>query len=159
MRVRQRFFAVDRAFSLALTPSGDRLYAVSNTTAEPPLRRAGGVVSIALFPHPHVVTRSPPLNFPIGIALDAPAGRLFVSDEGSAQIDILDARTLRPAHAALATCAIPWKLSFDVSAERLYVPCAGDNAVDVFDTRTLRRVSGAPFATGGYPLAIAIWKG
>jgi DNA-binding beta-propeller fold protein YncE len=159
LRRLQRFFAVDRVFSLALAPDGTRLYAVSNTTAEPPLRNAGSVVAIALFPRPRVVTRSAALTFPIGVALDARAHRLFVSDEATAQIDVLDARTLRPAHAPLATCAIPWKLRFEAPSERLYVPCAGANAVDVFDTRRWRRVAGAPFATGGYPLAIALWAG
>jgi hypothetical protein len=37
------------------------------------------------------------------------------------------------------------------------VPCAGADAVDAFDTRTLRRAAHAPFATGGYPLAVAVW--
>jgi DNA-binding beta-propeller fold protein YncE len=159
MRLRQRFSAVERVFSLALAPDGRHLYAVSNTTAEPPLHHAGGVVAIALFPKPHVVTRSPPLVFPVGIALDARANRLFISDESTAEIDVLDARTLRATHSPLKTCAIPWKLTFDAQSARLYVPCAGSNAVDVFDTRRLRRIAAAPFATGGYPLAIALWPG
>jgi len=29
----------------------------------------------------------------------------------------------------------------------------------VFDLVTLHRIAGAPFATGGYPLAVAIWRG
>lgn len=157
--VRQRFFAVDRVFSLAIAPDGSRLYAVSNTTSEPPLRRAGGVVAIALFPRPHVVAHSAALTFPIGIALDARTDRLFVSDEATARIDVLDAHSLHRAHAQLATCKIPWKLTFDAPSERLYVPCAGNDAVDVFDARSLRRIAGAPFATGGYPLAIAVWPG
>jgi hypothetical protein len=36
------------------------------------------------------------------------------------------------------------------------VPCAGADAIDAFDARTLRRISRAPFATGSYPLAVAI---
>jgi DNA-binding beta-propeller fold protein YncE len=159
LRVRERFYAVNRVFSLALTPDGSRLYAVSNSTAEPPLRNAGSVVAIALFPKPRVVTRSAPLTFPVGIALDVRAHRLFISDEATAQIDVLDARTLRPINAPLRTCAIPWKLTLDAPSERLYVPCAGNNAVDVFDMRRMRRVARAPFATGGYPLAIAVWPG
>lgn len=159
MHVRRRFFAVERAFSLALTSDGKTLYAVSNTTAAPPLRTAGGVVAIGLFPKPRVVRRSPPLTFPVGIALDERAQRLFVSDEANAQVDVLDARSLRSVRAPFPTCRIPWKLHFDAPSERLYVPCAGDNAVDVLDMRRLRRVKGAPFPTGGYPLAIAVWPG
>jgi DNA-binding beta-propeller fold protein YncE len=158
LRVRWRLFVTDRIFSLAISPGGMRLYAVANATVASPLRQSGGVFAVALFPAPHVVARSAPLDFPIGIALDPAAHRLFVSDEARGEIDVLDARSLRPVHAAVKTCAVPWKLTFDAPSERLYVPCAGDNAVDAIDVRRLRRIHGAPFATGGYPLSIAVWR-
>ncbi len=71
------FLPTDRVFSLAIRPDGDRFYAVSNTTATPPLRNAGGVIAIEPFPRPHIVARSAGLTFPIGIALDARAHRAF----------------------------------------------------------------------------------
>jgi hypothetical protein len=74
-----------------------------------------------------------------------------------AEVDVLDARTLRRSHAPLHTCTTPWKPALDAQTQRLYIPCAGANAVDVFDTTTLRRIRGAPFRTGSYPLAVALW--
>ena len=154
----RRFPAVARVFSLALSPGGDRLYAISNQSADSPFAKPGAAIAISLDgAAPRVVARSADLAFPIGVALDARSATLFVSDEERREIDVLDARTLRAKRAPLRTCAIPWKLTVDEPSERLYVPCAGDNEIDVFDTRTLRRVAHAPFATGGYPLAVAVW--
>jgi DNA-binding beta-propeller fold protein YncE len=156
MRVTRRFAAVARVFSLALSPDGSRLYAVSNQSTGSPFSAPGRVVTIALdAPAPHVVARSADLTFPIGIALDATTGRLFVTDEESDTIDVLDARTLRAVMPPLPTCRTPWKPTID--ARRLYVPCARADAVDVVDLRTLHRVKGAPFATAGYPLAVTVW--
>jgi DNA-binding beta-propeller fold protein YncE len=159
MRVIRRFPAVARVFSLALSPDGTRLYAISNEAADSPFAKAGEAIEIALDgPSPRVIARSAKLSFPLGVALDDRTNTLFVGDEERGAVDVLDARTLRAKRAALATCAIPWKLALDSVSERLYVPCAGDNAIDVFDARSLRRAAHAPFATGTYPLAIAIWR-
>jgi len=158
MRVVRRFRAVDRVFSLALSPDGTLLYAVSNQSADSPFAAPGAVVALSLRTRvPKIVARSAPLTFPLGIALDARRERLYVTDESLGEIEVLDARTLRPAHAPIRTCAIPWKPSFDPTSERLYVPCAGADAVDVVRAGSLRRVAGAPFRTGSYPLAVAIW--
>ncbi|MBV8530799.1 MAG: hypothetical protein JO104_05735 [Candidatus Eremiobacteraeota bacterium] len=158
MRRLERFHAVNRIFSLALAPDGTRLYGISNQSAGSPFGAPGAAVSLALDrPVPRVVARSGNLGFPIGVALDSARQTLFVTDEGLNTIYVLDARTLRPKHSALHTCATPWKPSIDSASERLYVPCAGANAIDVFNVRTLRRVPHAPFTTGSYPLAVAIW--
>jgi DNA-binding beta-propeller fold protein YncE len=159
MRVIRRFAAAPRVFSLALSPDGSRLFAISNQAADSPFGKSGGAIAIALSAGaPRIAARSGSLAFPLGVALDVRTNTLFVGDEERNEIYVLDAQTLRPKHAALATCAIPWKLTLDVPSERLYVPCAGDNAVDVIGLRTLRRVPHAPFPTGGYPLAIAVWR-
>ncbi|HVN69112.1 MAG TPA: YncE family protein [Candidatus Binatia bacterium] len=158
MRVLRRFHAVDRIFSLALSPDGNRLYGVSNESTGSPFGAAGSAVAIALRgPSPRIVARSPDLDFPLGVALDPRTATLFVTDESRNVVDVLDAGTLRPRRAPLRTCATPWKPTLDPESERLYVPCAGSNAIDAFDLRTLRRVPRAPFATGSYPLAVAIW--
>jgi DNA-binding beta-propeller fold protein YncE len=152
----RRFAAVARVFSLALSPDGSRLYAVSNQSTGSPFSAPGCVVTIALdTPAPHIVARSANLTFPIGIALDPATARLFVTDEEDDAIDVLDAHTLRPARAPLSTCRTPWKATID--ARRLYVACARADAIDVYDVRTLHRIKGAPFATAGYPLAVAVW--
>ena len=151
----RRFHVVDRVFSLALSSDGTRLYAVSNQSLHSPFAKAGGVVAVDVAGDPRVVARSEPLSFPVGIVYDGARDRLYVTDEDTDAVDVLDARTLRPAHAPLATCTTPWKPTLDRNL--LYVPCARGDRVDVFDTSTMRRVAGAPFATGGYPLAVAVW--
>lgn len=159
MRVLRRFGAVSRVFSLALSPDGTRLYAISNQSAGSFFAAPGSAVVLAIRgPTPRVVERSAPLAFPLGAALDAGTQTLFVTDEALGKIYVLDARTLRPKRAPLSTCATPWKPSLDLDRARLYVPCAGANAIDAFDSRTLRRIRGAPFPTGSYPLAVALWR-
>jgi DNA-binding beta-propeller fold protein YncE len=159
MRLLRRIPAVDRVFSLVLSPDGDRLYAVSNQSANSPFAAAGSVVALALRGSRwHVVARSGALAFPLGAALDPRTSTLFVTDEERAQVDVLDARTLRAKRPPLQTCAIPWQPLLDVTDGRLYVPCAGADAIDAFDAPSLRRLHHAPFATGSYPLAIAAWR-
>ncbi len=158
MQVLRRFQAVPRVFSLALSGDGMRLYAISNQSIGSPFAEAGGAVAMELrTATPRIVARSANLTFPLGVALDSVTRTLFVTDEARNEIDVLDATTLRPKHAALPTCTTPWKPSFDAASRRLYVPCAGADSIDVFDARSLRRVTHAPFATGSYPLAVAIW--
>jgi len=159
MQLLRRFHAVSRVFSLALSPSGTRLYAVSNQTLSPPLGAPGSVVAIALgsAAKPRVVARSANLTFPVSEALDARRHTLFVTDEAADRVYVLDAATLRPKRPPLSTCRTPWKPAFDPVDDRLYVPCARSDEVDVFDATTDRRVRGAPFATGSYPLAVAVW--
>jgi len=157
MHVLRRFRAVDRVFSLELSPDGSTLFAVSNQSTASFLGAEGSVVAFALRPSPRAVARSAPLNFPLGIALDAAAQRVFVTEEALAEVDVLDSRSLRRKRIPLHTCKTPWKPALDAQTHRLYVPCAGSDAIDVFDTATLRRVRGAPFRTGGYPLSLALW--
>jgi DNA-binding beta-propeller fold protein YncE len=153
-----RWSAVDRVFSLALTPDGSRLYAVSNQSLTSPFAHQGEVVAFDVRARrPHVVARSAGLAFPVAAAIDARRDRLFVTDELRNAVYVLDGRTLRPVRAPLATCNTPWKPLVDDG--RLYVPCARSNQIDVFDLATLRRAQGAPFQTGGYPLSIAVWHG
>lgn len=158
MRVVRRFPAVTRIFSLALSSDGTRIFGISNQSAGSPFAAPGSAVAITLRGTPHVIARSADLTFPLGTGLDSDTRTLFVTDEALGQVYVLDAHTLHPKHAPLRTCATPWKPTIDSASERLYVPCAGANAVDVFDTRTLRRIAGAPFRTGSYPLAIAVWR-
>jgi DNA-binding beta-propeller fold protein YncE len=154
----QRFKAIDRAFALALSPDGSRLYVVSNQSVSSPFAAPGAVIAIDVSARtPHIVARSAALSFPVGIVYDAARRQLFVTDERENRVDVLDPRTLKAVHAPLETCETPWKPAIDRG--RLYVPCARADEVDVFDTTTMRRVHGAPFVTGGYPLAVAVWHG
>jgi DNA-binding beta-propeller fold protein YncE len=158
MRTRRRFAAVDRVFSLALSPDGSLLYAISNQSAGSPFAAPGSAVAFDVRAVvPHIVARSAHLTFPLGVALDSAMRTLFVTDEALGQVHVLDAQTLRRKHRPLPTCITPWKPSLDPATQRLYIPCAGSDAIDVYDARTLARVRGAPFATGSYPLAVGIW--
>jgi DNA-binding beta-propeller fold protein YncE len=158
MQVVRRFHAVARVFSLALSPDGRRLFATSNQSTGSPFGAPGSAVAIALDGKtPRVVARSERLTFPLGVALDAPTHTLFVTDEAIDAVYVLDDRSLRAKHAPLQTCRTPWKPFLDAESHRLYVPCARADKVDVFDAATLHRVAGAPFNTGGYPLAVTAW--
>jgi len=153
----RRIRVVDRVFSLALSGDGSRLFAVSNQSVDSPFAAAGSVVTVDVATaDPHVVARSERLAFPVGIALDGSHDRLFVTDEDTDAVDVLDMRTLRAIRTPLRTCETPWKPSIDRGL--LFIPCARSDQIDVFDLATLRRVAGAPFATGGYPLAVAVWN-
>lgn len=157
MRERERFFVVERAFALALDTSRQRLYVVSNESITSPFGAAGSIVAVDVRgERPRIVGHSARMAFPVGIALDSSMQHLFVTDEHDDTIDVLDATSLRQVHAPLATCRTPWKPTFDAATDRLFVPCARADEVDVVNARTLRRLPGAPFPTGGYPLAVAI---
>ncbi len=152
----RRFKAVPRVFSVALSSDGSRLYAVSNQSLTSPFGSSGSAIAIDVSHDvPRIVARSRALTFPLGVAVDETHHRIFVTDEHDDDVYVLDARTLRAAHAPLSTCRTPWKPLVDDA--RLYVPCARSNKVDVIDTASLKRLTGAPFATGGYPLAVAVW--
>jgi hypothetical protein len=152
LAVRRRMHVAERPFGIAFDAGNGRIDVVSNVPRSP--TRDGGLV-LALGRDGHIVARSAHMRFPLGIALDAPHRRLFVTDEADGIVAVLDARTLRPQHAALPACAIPWLPAVDERSRRLYVPCAGANEVAVYDLGTLEQISGSPFKTGGYPLDVA----
>ncbi|MHB8177026.1 MAG: hypothetical protein ACYDA5_07530 [Vulcanimicrobiaceae bacterium] len=154
----RRIRAVPRVFGLALSPHGNLLYAVANQSRQQ-FDHRGYVVAIDLRArHPRIVARSRPMTFPVDVAVSPKGQRIFVTDEQRDIVNVLNAATLIAVHAPLSTCRIPWKPAVDALRGRLYIPCAGADRIDVFSLRTLRRVPGAPFRTGGYPLAVAIWN-
>lgn len=158
LQSRRRIAAVPRVFGLALSPDGHRLFAVANRSATV-FSQAGFVAVIDVgTAQPRILARSAAMKFPLGVAVDAARGRLFVTDESDSVVYVLDSRTLRALRAPIVTCRTPWKPLYDDRTQRLYVPCARADAIDVFDGRTLRRVRGAPFHTGSFPLAIALWQ-
>lgn len=155
MHVVRKIRSVERTFGIALDSRTQRLYVVSNTS--PSMPSGGGYVAAIDLRRSNapIIMKNRAMKFPLGIALDERRGRLFVTDESTSEVYVLSARNLRTLHAPLQTCSTPWRPR--VAAGRLYVPCARANSVDVFELRTLRRVAGAPFATGGFPLSVALW--
>ncbi len=157
LTVRRTFAAVPRVFGIALSSNGKTLYAVANQSRTSPFSASGYVAAFDVAGRsPHMLTRSRPLTFPIGVVADSRHGRIFVTDEEQNSIDVLNANSLRPMRPPIATCKTPWKPS--IMTHRLYIPCARSNAIDVIALSSLRRVRGAPFATAGYPLAVHLWS-
>jgi DNA-binding beta-propeller fold protein YncE len=155
MRVLGRIGGLARAFSLALSAGGRTLYVVSNQGATTMFAAAGRVTAIDVSARPRIVARSENLPFPLGVAFDARDRALFVTDEQADAVYVFDPRTLER-RAVVRTCRTPWQPAFDPRSDRLFIPCAQSDEVDVLDARTLTHVHGAPFATGGYPLAVTV---
>jgi DNA-binding beta-propeller fold protein YncE len=142
--------ALDRGHNLLFVTDNDTPYLSGKrsrpgleTFALPSLRRVGTSLS----------TGSKEA-LPIGAAVDALAGRLFVTNEGDGDVVVYALPSLRRV-ATLQTGRFPWTPRVDEAAGRLYVPSANDNRVDVFDTRTLRAAA-APVATCAYPTNLAV---
>ncbi|MFN2529476.1 MAG: YncE family protein [Candidatus Baltobacteraceae bacterium] len=152
----RRIKSVERTFGLALDSGGHTLFVVSNQNQQ--MRRGGGYIArIDLRPAAGRITaRSPNIPFPVGVAYDPKASRVFATDENSGKIYVLDAVTLKQRHRPITSCALPWRPRIDARRRRLYVPCARANEIAVYNLDTLRAVPGSPFATGNYPLGVAI---
>ncbi|MFU8834569.1 YncE family protein [Roseovarius autotrophicus] len=91
---------------------------------------------------------------PIGIAVDAVRGRVFVSDWYEARVRVLDAATLMPL-ADLATAAAPAGL--DLSPDGRFLAAAERDAdrVSVFDAATLAPLWQAPVGIRPFGLRFA----
>lgn len=152
LRVLAKVRAPVRAFAVAFDSKRARLFVVANIS--PDMHSGAGYVA-SYSSRGEQIARSAGMQFPLGIALDAGGRRAFVTDEAASVVYVLDSTTLKPLRPPLATCSTPWRPR--IFHDRLYVPCTRANAVDVIDVRTLRRVRGAPFATGGFPLSVAVW--
>lgn len=153
MTVRRKLSAVTRTFGIAFDAHAQRLYAVANISSD--MHSGNGHVAAIDVRAGKITASSGAMAFPLGAALDAAHGHLFVTDESSDLVYVLDARTLRAVHQPLSTCQTPWRPR--IFHGLLYVPCTRSNSVDVIDTRTLKRVAHAPFHTGGFPLSVAVW--
>lgn len=154
LAIRRRLVSVPRTFGIALDARRRRLFVVSNQNVG--MAGGGFVATIDLnAPRGRLVARSARLAFPLGAAFDPRTDTLFVSDEDTAQVYVLDARTLRPRRSPLQACAVPWRPHLDVVRRRLFVPCAHADRVAVFDVDRLHAVRGSPFATGRNPLGVA----
>jgi len=155
MQLLGKLQSVPRTFGLAVDVRAHRLYAVANASRSM-IAGGGYVAAIDVASNTQrVIARSGRLVFPLGIALDARTKRLFVTDEAANVVYVLDSQTLRMLRAPLRSCETPWKPR--IAGGRLFIPCSGSAQVDAFDLSTLKRVRGAPFRTGGNPLAVDAW--
>ena len=95
-----------------------------------------------------------PDALPLGVAVDASAHRLFVTNEGDDDVAVFALPSLHR-DATLRVGRTPWLPSVDARRHLLYVPNARDDTFDVFDTRTLARVAGG-ISTCAYPVGVAV---
>ena len=150
-----RIASVPRTFGIALDDDARNLFVVSNQNRH--MRPGGGYLArIDLRTQQgRIAARSGNMPFPVGVAYDAKTNAVFVADEDSDQVYVLDAQTLAPRHAPLKACALPWRPHIDERQRRLYVPCAKANRIAAYNLDTLSQLRGSPFATGNYPLGVA----
>lgn len=147
-----------RPFGIALDPVHSMLFVTDNDT--PYLSHERSRPGLEVFSMPSLRRIGAPITtgskdaLPIGAAIDSGTRRLFVTNEGDADVIVYALPSMRRV-AALPTGKFPWTPRVDERNSRLYVPSAHDDVVDVFDTRTLRRV-GAPIATCSYPTNVGI---
>ncbi|MBV8340120.1 MAG: hypothetical protein JO343_09255 [Candidatus Eremiobacteraeota bacterium] len=92
---------------------------------------------------------------PLGVAVDHALSRLFVTNEGLANVHVFSIPSMRRI-ATLDTDLTPWLPYLDEATHRLYVPNARANTVTAFDTRALR-ATGPRMQTCAYPTAVTVW--
>lgn len=151
----------NRPFGIAVDPAARLVFVADNDTttvsgpgsrpglerfALPSLRRVGTVISTGS-----------PTSLPLGVAVDAPLHRLFVVNEGDADVVVFAVPSMRRL-AVLSTGLTPWLPALDGSAHRLFVPNARSNSVDVFDTKQLR-AQRRGIATCDYPTFVGLTSG
>ena len=94
---------------------------------------------------------------PLGLAVDPKTARLFVTNEGLANVAVFSIPSMRRI-ATLATGLTPWLPHLDARAHRLYVPNARADTLSVFDTQALRE-SAPQISTCDYPTAVTTTAG
>lgn len=144
-----------RPFGVALDEGRRLLFVADNDT--PTLSGAASAPGLEVYSLPamrlirRVVTGSPDA-LPLGIAVDARANRLFVTNEGDGDVAVYSIAPLRRI-ATLGAGRTPWLPYLDRERGRLFVPNAGDDSLDVFDVKSLRPVARG-VATCGYPTSV-----
>jgi DNA-binding beta-propeller fold protein YncE len=142
--------AVDEVHHLLFVADNDTPR-LSGTRANPGLerfalesmRRVGGVISMGSIS-----------ALPLGVAVDIKLSRLFVTNEGLANVAVFSIPSMRRI-ATLDTDLTPWLPYLDSATHSLYVPNARANTVSVFNTRALRE-STPRLATCNYPTSVTL---
>lgn len=147
-----------RPFGVAIDPVHKLLFVADNDTATingaksrpglerfalPSLRRVGAVIRTGS-----------DTSLPLGAAVDVRNSRLFVTNEGDANVVVFSIPAMRRI-ATFPTGLTPWLPALDETAHRLYVPNARAHSIGVYDTTTLRTIA-RDVPTCAYPTSIAI---
>jgi DNA-binding beta-propeller fold protein YncE len=102
-----------------------------------------------------VFSMGSPNALPLGVAVDAPANRLFVTNEGDGDVVAYSIAPLRKIGTA-AVGRTPWLPAIDAARGRILVPSASGDSLAVLDVLTLRAVA-TNIKTCGYPTSVAIF--
>lgn len=150
-----------RPFGVGVDPVHHLLFVADNDTATvngeranpglerfslPSMRRIGAIVSTGS-----------KASLPLGVAVDSLQSRLFVTNEGLANVAVFAIPSLRRI-ANLPAALTPWLPFLDQNRHRLYVPNARANSISTFDTVSLRAVASA-VPTCSYPTSLAMYDG
>lgn len=147
----------DRPFGVAVDTVHRLVFVADNDT--PTVSGAASKPGLEVFSLPSLhrvarVSTGTSDALPLGVAADPSLNRVFVTNEGDADVAAYSIVPFRLVGTA-PTGRTPWLPAIDVRRGRLYVPSALDDSFTAFDAHTLR-----PIATGrptcGYPTAMAI---
>ena len=147
-----------RPFGVAVDPVRRLLFVADNDTATlngdranpglerfrlPGLQRVGGVLSMGS-----------KAALPLGVAVDVARARLFVTNEGLANVAVFAIPSMRRI-ATLGTGLTPWLPTLDAARHRLYVPAARADVVSIYDSGSLGWIGSVH--TCSYPTSLAVF--
>jgi DNA-binding beta-propeller fold protein YncE len=150
-----------RPFGAGVDPVHHVLFVADNDTATlngaranpglerfslPSMRRIGGVVNTGS-----------KASLPLGVAVDSSESRLFVTNEGLADVAVFAIPSLKRI-STLRAALTPWLPFLDARRHRLYVPNARADSISVYDTRSLREIAPA-VPTCSYPTSVTVFNG
>lgn len=149
-----------RPFGVAVDPVHHLLFVADNDTAT--ISGSSANPGLERFRLPEmtrvgdIIATGSQASLPLGVAVDPAAARLFVTNEGEANIAVFSIPDLRRI-ATLPAGLTPWLPYLDRPRHRLYVPAARRDTFAVYDTLTLRPLSRA-VPTCAYPTSIAVYN-
>jgi DNA-binding beta-propeller fold protein YncE len=148
-----------RPFGVAVDDRAGRLFVADNDT--PTISGTASLPGLEVFALPEMrriarLTTGSANALPLGVAVDAPANRVFVTNEGDGTAIAYSIEPMRRL-GALQTGRTPWIPTIDGERRMLYVPSAMGNSFSVFDEKSLGAVARSVPACG-YPTSIAIMQ-
>ncbi len=150
-----------RPFGVAVDQVHQILFVADNDTATLSGSKAHPGLEAFLLPSMrrigNIINTGSGASLPLGVAVDPSESRLFVTNEGLANVAVFAIPSLRRV-ATLPAALTPWLPFLDAPRHRLYVPNARANSISVYDTHTLRTVAAA-VPTCSYPTSVAVYGG
>jgi DNA-binding beta-propeller fold protein YncE len=147
-----------RPFGVAVDGPRNELFVADNDTATLSGARANPGLERFSLPSMKrlgtVLSTGSKASLPLGVAVDQTLARLFVTNEGDANVVVFALPSMRRI-ATLAAGLTPWLPAIDERAHRLYVPNARANSISIYDTRGLRTVNPG-LSTCAYPTGVAV---